>query len=129
MSTNITITEAVLFHTVRTYGKITWETMKHLPIPYNPIMQVTVSLLEYKLLIDVLKSMVVNRLVIMSTQNVALQIRFPCKCLITVSALHDGQSYNKMFSRGTFLNGLLSPRSNPSPLISAPSVSKRPSPP
>ena len=83
---------------------------------------------QYILLIDKLKSMMMYRFIIVLTQHMSLQVRLFGKRLITVSALHDSQCYNKIFSKGTFLKGLLSPRSNPSPLIVDPSASKSPCP-
>ena len=91
-------------------------------------MEKAMSLFQYILLINKLKSMMMYRFIIVLTQHMSLQVRLFGEGLITVSALHDSQGYNKIFSKGTFLKGLLSPRSKPSPLTVDPSASKSPCP-
>ena len=61
MGTNISITKiTIFFHAICTNRKVTRKTMKHFTILYNSFMEITMSLLAYILLIDKLKSMMMN---------------------------------------------------------------------
>ena len=110
------------FHTIGTYVKITCITMENFTIIYNTIMQKTPCFSSYIFFLDILKSMLMDRFIIVLIGNMSLNIWSSSKFFGAPCTFHGRKCYDNKFNKGfEFV-----PKSNPSPLTPFSSVSNTP---